>query len=144
MRRAISVWMLMLTVAIVGGSMHPAYARAWGGAGRAQPANGNPGVGGQPLVAGADGAAAALLSALWAGRAAPAVPDLLKPWVPWVLHDNEQALCPRLLGEESVDEAVCSWPSRLRLELRDKGGGFVSVVRTYRRMVVALPGSGKH
>lgn len=144
MRRAISVWMLMLTVAIVGGSMHPAHARAWGAAGRAQPANGNPGVGGQPLVAGADGAAAALLSALWVGRAAPAVPDLLKPWVPWVLHDNEQALCPKLLGEESVDEAVCSWPSRLRLELRDKGGGFVSVVRTYRRMAVALPGSGKH
>jgi hypothetical protein len=104
----------------------------------------NPGWTAAPAATGGgDGSAAALVSALWAGRASPAVPESLKPWVPWVLHDNEQALCPKLLGGES-SEPVCAWPSRLRLELRDKGGGFVAVVRTYRRIALALPGSGKH
>jgi len=150
MRRAISIFWVVLLVSMgtvggmgLGGRDGLAQARPGGFVGR--PLLGNPGqfTPQQPGGGGGDGAAA-LLTTLWAGRTAPAVPESLRPWVPWVLHDNERALCPKLLGNDSTDDAVCGWPSRLRLELRDKGGGFVSVVRAYRRMAIALPGSGKH
>lgn len=86
---------------------------------------------------------AALLSALWAGRTPPTVPEPLRAWIPWVLEKQEDALCPKGLSEEN-QEPICTWPSRLRLELRDRGGGFAMSVRTFKRMAVKLPGSGKH
>ena len=93
---------------------------------------------------GGDPAAAALLAAeLWAGRTRQRCQHL-RPWIPWVLHDNEQALCPRLSADDDGSKAVCAWPSRLPPGTARQRGGFVQVVRTYRRMAVSLPGSGKH
>lgn len=134
MRRAIWVFLLSLVVSLALGSLQGASARV------GVPVRPGP-VGPGPSP---DAQQSTLLGALWAGRQAPAVPDALRPWVPWVLHDQEEALCPRPLGEDDADEKMCAWPARLRLELRAKGGGFVSVVRAFRRMSVALPGSGKH
>lgn len=135
MRRAIWVVLLSLVVTLVAspGGVQSVGARV-GAPLRAAPTAAAP----------AADAQSGLLGALWAGRQAPAVPDALRPWIPWVLHEQEEALCPRPLGEEDGDEKICAWPARLRLELRAKGGGFVSVVRAFQRMSVALPGSGKH
>lgn len=135
MRRAIwiVVLSLVLQLPLTSGGVPRASARV-GGPVRPAPAG----------IAPTPDAQSSLPAALWAGRQAPAVPDVLRPWIPWVLHDQEEALCPRPLGEDDSDEKVCAWPARLRLELRAKGGGFVSVIRAFRRMSVALPGSGKH
>ena len=133
-----AAWFLKLPGSVGGGAIGIPSAAARVAVGGAR------GPQGGELSGGGDPAAAALLAELWAGRTPPAVPEHLRPWIPWVLHDNEQALCPRLSADDDGSEAVCAWPSRLRLELRDKGGGFVQVVRNYRRMAVSLPGSGKH
>ena len=82
--------------------------------------------------------------ALWAGRTPPAVPEPLRPWVPWVLHENDDARCPRSWVGDDAGVTICTWPARLRLELRDKGGGFVMTVRTFTERAVKLPGNGKH
>ena len=97
--------------------------------------------------------AVALESALPAvlGRPSPAVPEALKPWVPWVLHGQEAALCPFLHGQGSEDKSdvtdqsgvECAWPARLALQLRDKGGSFTQSFRLYKRGWVMLPGDGK-
>ena len=116
--------------------------------------------GGKPVRRGAPGpahapaeSAVALESALPAvlGRPAPAVPEALKPWVPWVLHGQEAALCPFLHGQGSEDKSdvtdqsgvECAWPARLSLQLRDKGGTFTQSFRLYKRGWVVLPGDGK-
>ena len=105
-----------------------------------------------PEVADAD-TGASLDSALPTvlGRPSPAVPEALKPWVPWVLHGQEEALCPFLHGQgpagssqEEDDSAIeCSWPARLALQLRDKGGSFTQTWRLYKRGWVKLPGDSK-
>lgn len=84
------------------------------------------------------------------GRPSPAVPEALRPWVPWVLHGQEAALCPFFHGQDdgSGDDSnpsggQCSWPSRLSLQLRDKGGAFTQSWRIYKRSWVMLPGDGK-
>ena len=84
------------------------------------------------------------------GRPGLLVPEPLKPWVPWVLHGREGALCPPLLGKQADSEegddsasAPCAWPGRLVLALRDKGGTFTQSFRTYKRGLVDLPGDGK-
>ena len=116
--------------------------------------------GGKPVRRGAPGpahapaeSAVALESALPAvlGRPAPAVPEALKPWVPWVLHGQEAALCPFLHGQGSEDKSdvtdqsgvECAWPARLALQLREKGGSFTQSFRLYKRGWVMLPGDGK-
>lgn len=70
-----------------------------------------------------------------------AIPEPLKPWVGWVLHDKEANLCPP--NHSSDEDGVCTWPARLGLNLRDKGGTFTQSFRVYRRDWVPLPGSGK-
>ena len=52
--------------------------------------------------------------------AAPEIPELLKPWVGWVLHDKKQDLCPQLHGQ--ADERQCVWPARLELVLDKRQG----------------------
>ena len=61
-----------------------------------------------------------------AGRmpAAPSsVPDSLRPWIPWVMHDHEQELCPNLVNDAGND-FVCAWGGRLELSLTPGGGRF--------------------
>lgn len=68
-------------------------------------------------------------------RAFPALPEVLKPWVGWVLEGSER--CARLYDDE---ESKCVWPSRLYLSLKQNGGVFEQEWRLYRKAMVALPG----
>ena len=89
-------------------------------------------------------ALAALFAWLVAGsvQAAPLtaaeVPEALKPWVPWVLHDVEGAACPYV--HASTDQKRCTWPSRLELSLGDTRGEFVQEWLVLERSWVPLPG----
>lgn len=79
------------------------------------------------------------LVCLWARPAAALdradVPAPLLPWVPWVLEQRGDAVCPKL-GET----AACVWPGRLELELAESGGRFRMGVLVDQHARVPLPG----
>src|SRR6185295_8365356 len=83
-----------------------------------------------------------LLGIAWGSRAAALeaqkVPAPLQPWLPWVLEQLGDSVCPRL-GEQ----AACVWPGRLELQLDEAGGHFRLNVQLDRRGAVALPGGAK-
>jgi hypothetical protein len=67
-----------------------------------------------------------------------AVPPALRPWIPWALDGHPEHVCPVASGN-----AVCLWPGRLALELREDGGRFSLEALTDREMDVPLPGAAK-
>ena len=69
------------------------------------------------------------------------VPEPLKSWIPWVLHGEEENLCPFLSGG---GERTCVWPSALNLELNDKGGSFTQSGSVFSETSFPLPGDGEH
>lgn len=73
------------------------------------------------------------------------VPEPLKPWTHWVLHNQRHALCPSLPGatSEGAPRTECAWPARLSLSLDDRGGKFEQRWRLHERGFVALPGSAQ-
>jgi hypothetical protein len=76
-------------------------------------------------------------------RPGPAIPEALRPWVPWVLAGDEgkPARCPTL-GDK--DELSCLWPSRLELRLDGRGGSFSQEWLAYAEGQVTLPGDKEH
>jgi len=71
------------------------------------------------------------------------IPDDLKPWIPWVLHDvKEQSDCPFLYNTNNATQ--CAWPSSLSLKLDQNGGQFTQLWKVYTKSWLALPGSIKH
>jgi len=79
-----------------------------------------------------------------AAAPADAVPEALRPWIPWVLHGDaeEQLVCPQLHGRE--DGRVCAWPARLSLAVNDKGGTFAQEWEVFHAGLAKLPGSDEH
>ncbi len=81
-----------------------------------------------------------------AAGAAPAskdIPAVLKPWIPWVLRGHEEKTkCPAV--HDNAEQRLCAWPSRLKLELTEKGGRFTQSWRVYNEGWVALPGGPRH
>ena len=71
-----------------------------------------------------------------------AVPEPLKPWIPWVLRGHEGRVCPFLFDQ--WDERRCSWPGRLALELNAQGGRFEATLRLYAPGWSPLPGDASH
>lgn len=70
------------------------------------------------------------------------VPAPLKPWVPWVLHGQEEQTCPFLYSDPA--QRRCAWPGRLVLELGPQGGSFSQSWSVAYESWVALPGSPRH
>ena len=69
------------------------------------------------------------------------IPDLLAPWVDWVMHDKkEQVEC--VPQYNNGDRVLCVWPSELTLILNDQGGKFSQSVLVHGKSWVALPGNG--
>jgi hypothetical protein len=75
------------------------------------------------------------------GDAAVPVPEPLRPWVDWVLHDAPQAECPFLYN---APQRHCAWPARLELKLNDSGGEFTQQWQLYSESWVQLPGDAGH
>ena len=70
------------------------------------------------------------------------IPELLAPWVDWVLHENkEQVEC--VPQYNNSDRVLCVWPSELTLALNDQGGQFSQSVLVHGKSWVALPGNGR-
>ncbi len=80
------------------------------------------------------------LSAWSAPTTKEELPPSLREWTGWVLHDEKEAGCPFLQGQ---DAKQCSWPGRLSLSLDDKGGAFSQGFKVYREAWLPLPGGVK-
>ncbi len=68
-------------------------------------------------------------------------PEPLRPWIDWVLYGHEEERCPFFQGD--ADERRCAWPSRLVLELNDRGGRFSQPWVLEHDARVPLPGDAK-
>lgn len=71
----------------------------------------------------------------------PSIPDSLKPWREWVLHDRRQSLeCIPHFND--ADTFQCAWPTAIDLELNSRGGRFTQQWQIYHESYIQLPGSG--
>lgn len=68
------------------------------------------------------------------------VPEPLKPWVDWVLHDQQQAFCPLRFNNRGA--RLCHWPSRMELSVGDRGGDFRLELSQHAPGWIQLPGDG--
>ncbi len=85
----------------------------------------------------APGPAPSTTPALPAGKD---IPEALRPWTAWVLHDHEQERCPVLTDGGDDNDDVCVWAGRLALTLDARGGRFTQDVEVFAPGPVALPG----
>lgn len=69
------------------------------------------------------------------------VPEPLKPWIDWVLHDEQDYRCPFLY--DNFRQKRCSWPSRLALNLDNERGNFTIQWQLFAPGWIALPGGEK-
>ena len=68
------------------------------------------------------------------------VPDLLKPWIEWVLHNEEENNCPLIYN--NLSQKICSWPSELKLDFNKKHALFSQKWKVYSNNIwVQLPGN---
>jgi hypothetical protein len=70
------------------------------------------------------------------------IPEVLRPWIPWVLHGHEESFCPAVYND--ARRRLCAWPARLELALTDTGGRFAQSWRVYKEGWVPLPGNTDH
>jgi len=70
------------------------------------------------------------------------VPELLRPWVGWVLHGEEERVCP--FHYDDATARHCAWPEPLQLELTDEGGQFIQLWQLYTDSWIRLPGSSRY
>ena len=66
------------------------------------------------------------------------IPQALKQWKPWVLYGLEEHFCPTQFDQASGH--ICTWPSRLLLDLNQKGGRFEQEWLVFTDAWVPLPG----
>jgi hypothetical protein len=71
-------------------------------------------------------------------QAEPEIPDVLKPWTSWVLHDKAYYTCPRAAND--ADAFFCVWPGILDLDVTDTGGAFTQTLTVFSESKVPLPG----
>ncbi|MDJ0792692.1 MAG: hypothetical protein QNI98_00505 [Woeseiaceae bacterium] len=75
------------------------------------------------------------------------VPDELAGWQDWVLKDHEYRGCPFYFdrGPSGRGDYVCSWPSRLQLDVTSAGGRFSQQWTVYGdAQWIVLPGNTEH
>jgi hypothetical protein len=71
------------------------------------------------------------------------VPEPLKPWIDWVLHDSpEPVFCPFIYN--SYEQKRCSWPTRALLDLTSGKGVFSISWLVYQDSWISLPGDKNH
>ena len=68
------------------------------------------------------------------------VPEALQPWSGWVLHGQEQKLCP---VEQGGATTLCVWPGTLTLAVDGKGGRFDLAAELFAPAWLPLPGNAK-
>ncbi|MEA2084328.1 MAG: hypothetical protein U9O82_08830 [Thermodesulfobacteriota bacterium] len=71
------------------------------------------------------------------------VPEPLKPWTDWVLHDHEEELnCSAMYN--NGNSFRCDWPTEIKLTLDNRSGGFEQTWLIQNEKWVFLPGNEKN
>ncbi len=70
------------------------------------------------------------------------IPEVLKPWIPWVLQDQPQFDCPFFY--QDFQQKRCSWPGMLSLDLLPNQGHFSIEGHLYQADWLILPGDNQH
>jgi len=68
------------------------------------------------------------------------VPEPLKPWVDWVLYEQDKNMCPHAYNS---NQRFCAWPSGLKLSLDNKQGTFSQHWQVQSESWVRLPGNSQ-
>ncbi len=79
------------------------------------------------------------LAPLSVSAANDVIPPDLKPWIPWVLQDQEQLTCT--LEVATGSNRMCSWPSSLKLSVTNTGAKFIQHWQIETKTLVPLPGN---
>ncbi|MBF0187996.1 MAG: hypothetical protein HQL50_08715 [Magnetococcales bacterium] len=82
-----------------------------------------------------------LSSPALASRPDVAIPEPLKPWVDWVLHEKETAFCPPAVGTRN--RTLCTWPGHLALDVTETGARFRMALTLDAPLRVTLPGDAQ-
>ena len=69
------------------------------------------------------------------------IPQQLEPWVPWVLHDQDNRLCTSSFDGE---KRFCVWPHPLQLDVQGNDGHFSQKWEMKKPGWIVLPGQTKH
>ncbi|MGF1548317.1 MAG: hypothetical protein ACFCUG_13420 [Thiotrichales bacterium] len=69
------------------------------------------------------------------------LPETLKPWVNWVLHDTPTARCTPFW--QAQQPARCAWPGPLQVSVGTSGGRFTQTWQTEAETWIPLPGSAE-
>ncbi|MBF0376189.1 MAG: hypothetical protein HQK72_01785 [Desulfamplus sp.] len=71
------------------------------------------------------------------------IPDNLKPWKDWVLHNKENELecIPHFNNPEALE---CAFPTSITLNLNSKGGEFIQEWEIYHESYIHLPGNSSN
>jgi len=76
------------------------------------------------------------------GKKLPEIPEPLKPWTGWVLHDQQEKL--RCIPKyNNGEELQCNWPTALDVNITDKGGQFSQSWEIHNDTLIALPGDNR-
>ncbi|MBF0203120.1 MAG: hypothetical protein HQK67_02150 [Desulfamplus sp.] len=69
----------------------------------------------------------------------PPIPDILKPWIDWVLHDKTRSIeCIPHFNNPDVFQ--CAWATAIDLDLNSSGGTFTQEWQIYHETYIPLPG----
>lgn len=87
-----------------------------------------------------------LLGASALAQQAPAIPEPLRAWVPWVLDGQEHLGCPVLAGSTFGEPAshVCAWPGALLIDADARGARFSQAWEVLADGWVPLPGDERY
>ena len=70
------------------------------------------------------------------------IPGPLKPWVDWVLHNQEgQLQC--IPHYNDPEKLLCNWPTELKINLNNEGGDFSQSWQIHLESWVSLPGNNR-
>ncbi len=69
------------------------------------------------------------------------IPESLKEWVPWVLHDQEEQLCS---SSYTGKQKFCVWPEALQIDINGNGGTFSQNWKMEKSGWIILPGNEKY
>ncbi len=74
------------------------------------------------------------------------VPEVLAPWLPWVMEGNESYTCPFINRSDfsKTQNHICAWPSTLNLEVENTSAVFQQSWQVLANSIIPLPGNSEN
>ncbi len=74
------------------------------------------------------------------------VPEILTPWLPWVMKGNESYTCPFINRSDFTKKQnhICAWPSSLNLAVKNTSAVFQQSWQVLANSFVPLPGNSEN